>query len=149
MKITEKSITYDLHLEYFDDDDFFCLSLFNDEYEELGYLTFKAKSKPYRHIYINKIKNKSSQQRKGIGSALIQALEFIAYVKNIPQIEGKFYPENEYAKPFYEKHGYKIQKEYYEVEILKQLDFEKIKAEIEPKISNFSFPDKNDINYYL
>ena len=64
-------------------------------------------------------------------------LEYFALQNRAQVVEGKFYPENEFAKPFYNKYGYSIDKEDYETYIYKTLDYKRIKENIEPNITKY------------
>ena len=56
-------------------------------------------------------------------------------------IDGKFYPDNEFAKPFYEHRGFDITKDGYETYVGKYLNDKqkkRITDEIAPRISDYS-----------
>ena len=60
----------------------------------------------------------------GLGTQMLRFMEQIAYKGNCYSIDGKFYPFGElgaYAKDFYIKNGYSVDKEYYETFISKRL----------------------------
>ena len=75
---------------------------------------------PYsRNLWLTKIFVNESERFKGVGQKLIDALEYFAKSRHIDNIEGKFYPDNLYAKDFYEKNGYEIWKDGYETYVSK------------------------------
>ncbi len=134
MKIKVNDKQFNSKMIYHKNDDYYVIKILNKN-GTMGYLTFKIKHESYANIiWLNKIETYKKFAHQGVGTALIQLLEYFAYKNNINYIEGKFYPDNEYAKPFYEKYGYKIEKEYYETFVSKRLEFDKIKKEIEPNL---------------
>lgn len=134
MKIKVKEKQFNSKMIYHKNDDYYTIKIMNEN-STMGYLTFKIKREGYNNsIWLNKIETYKKFAHQGVGTALIQLLEYFAYKNNLQYIEGKFYPDNEYAKPFYEKYSYKIEKEYYETFVSKWLDFDKIKKEIEPNL---------------
>ena len=101
--------------------------------DEIGSISFKFNYQN-RSVWIYKIEIKKEFQSQGFGDMLIEIFEAYCQSKRFFQIEGKFYPENDHAKPFYEKHGYQIDKEYYDTFISKNIE---MKNEILQK--DFSF----------
>lgn len=95
--------------------------------EEIGFATFKFSEKRRANVWLQNIKIKEKFQSKGLGKVLIKMFENFCYDKRRYIIEGKFYPENNHSKTFYENNGYSIEKEYYETFIYKDLRFEKSK----------------------
>ena len=106
---------------------FYECSIVNDKNLSMGMLTFKLE-KP--SIWIYSISVDEAFQNQGLGQALLDALEYIAIEKNCTKIQGKFYPSNKYAKPFYTKNNYLIIKDYYETFIYKWLDYKKVTARL-------------------
>lgn len=100
----------------------------------MGFLNFNIKDD--NRIWLWKIETKQEFQHQGIGQALLDTMEYFAATHSSAKtVEGKYYPLNEYAKPFYEKNNYKIicydQGDW---EISKDLKKEDVLAKIEPKI---------------
>lgn len=99
--------------------------------EKIGFINFEIKN---NKTWIYKIETNKNYLHQGVGTALIDMMEYISMLNKIERVEGKYYPENEYAKTFYEKYGYYIpnQKrswdEYDETwTMFKNLDYNKIK----------------------
>lgn len=136
---------FNLKVFYCVNDDYYEIKAYNGINQEVARLTFKA-SKKDRYIWLYKISTDEKYQHKGYGTALIYALEYVAKKLRFDQIEGKFYPENEFAKPFYDKHDYAIYKDGYETFITKSLDYEEIKQQIEPYVTEFEIIQKSNEN---
>ncbi len=98
--------------------------------ETIGYVNFKFNYSPIRSAWLNKIEVTPKYQSMGFGKVLLKLFERYCMESRIFYIEGKFFPENDHAKPFYLKNGYKIEKEYYETLITKTLNI-KQKIDIE------------------
>lgn len=104
----------------------------------MGYATFKLKRNKYQDsIWLYKIETYPKYAHTGVGTATINLLEYFALQNRVQVVEGKFYPENEFAKPFYNKYGYSIDREDYETYIYKTLDYKRIKENIEPNITKY------------
>ena len=50
-----------------------------------------------------------SHQKMGLGSALMKAIDYVAYENGADKIEGYFTPGNNRAKPMYQHYGYDIE----------------------------------------
>lgn len=136
---------FNLKVFYNVNDDYYEIKAYNGINQEVARLTFKA-NKQHRYIWLNKISTDEKYQHKGYGTALIYALEYMAKKLRFDQIEGKFYPENEFAKLFYDKHDYAIYKDGYETFITKSLDYEEIKQQIETYVTEFEIIQKTKEN---
>ena len=109
-----------------------------DNSNVMGYATFRIKRNRYQDsIWLYKIETYPKYAHTGVGTATINLLEYFALQNKAQVVEGKFYPENEFAKPFYNKFGYSIDREDYETYIYKALDYKKIKENIEPNITKY------------
>lgn len=109
-----------------------------DNSNVMGYATFRIKRNRYQDsIWLYKIETYPKYAHTGVGTATINLLEYFALQNRAQVVEGKFYPENEFAKPFYNKFGYSIDREDYETYIYKTLDYTKIKENIEPNITKY------------
>jgi GNAT superfamily N-acetyltransferase len=80
----------------------------------------------------------------GNGSALLDALEYVCYRHRVRSIAGKFYPHDTNLSrdemiAFYEKRGYGV--ELYDKEIYKYLFYDKIKEDLEPRISDYQIEE--------
>lgn len=137
MKIKVNNNEFDSKILYNGDDDIYRIEVL-DGSDVMGYATFKLKRQRYfDSVWLYKIETNKEYAHKGVGSAVINLLEYFAYQNRAHTVEGKFFPENEYAKPFYDKFGYSIEKEGYETYIYKTLDFKTIKQTIEPNITGY------------
>lgn len=125
------------------DEDDYKITAFSSEGESMGAVYFCLEDKG-RRIWLRKIETYKNYQNQGVGKALIDVLEYFALKRNVCYIEGKFYPENEYAKPFYLKNGYKIYKEDYETFVGKYLDKEEILGELKNKILGYEVKQNNE-----
>ena len=141
----EKQI--DIKFLYYSQDDFYKILAINENNQEMGYLTFKIKNGFSRKLWLNKIETKQEFQNQKVGTALIGCLEYFAGVCNIDFIEGKFYPTNDYAKPFYLKHGYEIYKDEYEWFVDKTLNLENTKVELKDKVIDFEVENVETNDY--
>jgi len=89
----------------------------------LGQMTFKIDQEScVRKIWLYKIETFGENQHNGIGSKMLNFLERFAIQKRIFYIEGKYFPENEFAKDFYEHRGYTIEKDGYDWFVCKNLN---------------------------
>ena len=101
------------------EDDNKSIYLLND-YEMIGSIDFKVYPEKQK-VWIYKIEVKEKYQSRGYGEELLKLFEDYCRKHRIFYVEGKFYPENDHARPFYIKHGYEIYKEYYSTYIYKDL----------------------------
>jgi len=118
---------------------------YNSKKEEVARATFKLSTYPTRHVWLYKISTDELYQHKGYSSAIMYAMEYIAIQNRFDHIEAKYFPENEYAKAFYDKHDYVIFKDGYETYLSKSLDHDFIKQQIESNIQGFqieNMPEK-------
>ena len=97
----------------------------------MGEISFKIKS---GKTWIYNIATEEAYQHNGIGQALIYVCEYMSATRNVKLIEGKYYPSNEFAKPFYDKNGYEIIKEGYETFIQKGIVKCEVLEKLEPLI---------------
>ena len=86
---------------------YFKLLMKNEDNAEMGCIVFKFNSAK-RHIWLQKIETKKEFQHLGVASILMYSLENIAVESKCYRIEGTYYPTNDYALPFYLKHGYYV-----------------------------------------
>lgn len=117
---------------------YFTITCFDENGKEMGHATCILNEDS---LWLNKIETYKEYAHQGIGSAIIDIVEYLAMQKRKPMVDGKYYPLNEYAKPFYEKHGWFIPNQkggwdnYDETwHMFKDLDFKKIKSEISRNI---------------
>ena len=73
------------------------------------------------YIWLANISVESKYQSKGVGQFLFDLLYNDAVLKRVNYIEGKYFPTNEIAKPFYDKNGCVIEKEGYETFVTKYI----------------------------
>jgi len=88
--------------------------------DEIGYVTFKIKTATHRIAWLQKIAVHEKYQSQKFGDMLIKLMEEYLIKHRCDEIEGKFFPTNHHARPFYKKHSYKIIKEDYETYIYKR-----------------------------
>jgi len=98
----------------------------------MGYVSYKQNKDTF-WIYI--LQTYKNYQHNGIGFALLNCLEYMAYLDNISLIEGIFFPKNEFAKPLYDKCGYKIGQKKSTPTIYKIINKREIENNIVPNIS--------------
>lgn len=144
MQIVEKETVYDIKFKYYKSDNYFEIKCYKDE-KKLGYLTFKVSGKHLNEVFVYQIKTISTLN-KGVGSSLIDALEYFVYINNIESFDAKYYPTTDNIKDFYAHRGYKIYKDGYESYIYKYYNKSKIEKDILPKIINVSQNEKDSIN---
>lgn len=100
--------------------------------QDVASASFKLKK---GKCFLNRIEILNSKYSHiGLGSQILKFIEEIACEANCFCVEGKFYPFGElgvYAKDFYIRNGYVIEKEYYETYISKFLN--KTTKKKEPK----------------
>lgn len=113
---------------------FFSVSIEEDDI--MGSATFKIYDSK-KTTWLFKIETKKEYQHMGIGQALIDIVEYISCLNHMQRIEGRYFPDNEHAKPFYKKNNYEIYKEGYDSFILKNLDRKHIFTDIEPRIKDY------------
>lgn len=122
-----KAKTGDIHCDVFRDKEgisenikFFRAIATDDNFNEMGYANFTIKDDG--SIWLYHIKTDEKYSHQGIATILINAMEYFAvlnyYVKHV---EGKYYPENEFAESFYKKNGYDILEDSYSYFIVKSL----------------------------
>lgn len=137
---------YKLKAFYFSQDNYYEIRAYDEHMNVVAYVNFKISKN--RDVWLNYIETKDSYQHQGYATVLIRAMEFLLIKLRANYIEGNYFPKNKNAKKFYEKNGYKICKEGYDTLLSKYLDYEKVKKEIEPFISNFEIIKlKNDKDF--
>lgn len=118
----------------------------NNEYEAraisdngdiMGTLHFSVKRKD-RSIWLRKISTAPEYQNQGVGQALLDTLEYFTILNRLCHIEGKFFPDNEFAKPFYLKNNYDIYKEDYETFVGKYISHDSIAEETKNRFVDFA-----------
>ena len=87
--------------------------------EEIGFVTFKIKKLKNRVAWLQRIEVQKKYQSQGFGDTLITLMEDYLIDNRCLVVEGKFWPLNNHARPFYKKHGYDILREDFETYIYK------------------------------
>lgn len=128
MKIKVKDLEVNLELNYYDKNRFYEIVALNENSKVMGSLSYKI-DYGYRKAWLNKISTEEEFQHKGVGQLLLNAFEYLISDARINCVEGKFYPENDFALPFYQKNDYKIEKDGYETILFKSIDTQKIKEQ--------------------
>lgn len=109
-----------LDIKYEDYKRFYSAHAKNLQGEEMGFVNFNFGTHE-RTTWIWKIETQEQFQHQGVATALLSFFEHQAHSKRFFKIEGKYYPTNEFAKPFYKKMGYTIEKDGYEQYVDKYL----------------------------
>lgn len=123
---------FEMKITHHQDKDYYTILCFDDAGICAGRASFKISKMGYRpSIWIYKIETFENFQNRGLGKAILDTVEMFAKLKRIYIIEGKFYPDNEYAEPFYIKNGYGIDRDYSSCEIYKHLVFDKVSCPFE------------------
>lgn len=112
------------------------ISAIADNGDEMGFAVFSVK-KQDRKVWLRKISTKPEYQNLGVAKAMIDVLEYFTVQHRLCMIEGKFYPDNEYAKPFYQKNNYDIYKEDYDTFVSKYIGHDSISDETKQRIVNY------------
>lgn len=101
-----------------------CIELIalNDNNKEIGLLRFRLNKDDRKIACLNHISVKEEYQHMGVASALIKLFEKISVMLGVGFIKGKYYPKNNYAKPFYTSNGYRIVYDEYDKLIFKALE---------------------------
>ena len=123
---------------------FYTINAYSPRGEVACYATIKPQYSP-RQMWLNKIETKQGFQHKGYATAVLKVVEYLTHNLRYNWIEGKYYPENEHAKPFYDKHGYTIYKDDYETFVTKTLDYDEIKQDIEPNITGYRIEPQQEL----
>lgn len=134
--ISKKAKKYlEIKLKSLGDNEYEILAL-SDNDTIMGKATFVIKPRQ-RTVWLRKIETYPQFQDKGVGQALLDVLEYFTVSKGLRHIEGKFYPDNEFAKPFYLKNDYDIYKEDYETYVEKYLNPEPVVSTNKKRILGF------------
>lgn len=83
----------------------FYITCFSKNKEEMGIVSFKINE---NFLWVYKLKTNQNFYRQGVASAILDIVEYIAIKNGVNIIEGKFFPDNNYALPFYEKNGFHV-----------------------------------------
>lgn len=90
-----------------------------DEGQNLGYIWIEIKEykenafrKPYKSIYVHQLNIIEAYRNKGLGKKLMNKVNEIAEQYEIKKIELDYWSDNENAKNFYMKNGYKNYREF-------------------------------------
>ncbi len=114
MKILSKSGVIEIEV-YIDpaykDKKFYEIVAYNANKKEIGNLNFSI-HKNGAWLYI--IETNKEYQHRGIGQSLLNVMEYMLVKSSCYHIEGKYYPKNRFAKPFYLKNNFKIENDDYE-----------------------------------
>ena len=114
-----------LDIKYEDYKRFYSAHAKNLQGEEMGFVNFNFGTHE-RTTWIWKIETQEQFQHQGVGSVLLSYLEYESYNHRYYYVEGKYFPSNAYAKPFYEKMNYTFDVDGYDQFISKFLTPENI-----------------------
>ncbi len=112
------------------------ISALDDNGNEMGYATFSVNKKE-RKVWLRKIETYSGYQNLGVAKAILDVLEYFTVQNRLCMIEGKFFPDNEFARPFYEKNNYDIYKEDYETFVGKYIGNDTLSNETKKRIVDY------------
>ena len=122
---------------------FYGIDCISDNGDTMGIINFYIDDK---ETFLHFLCTDPSYARLGVASALVETMEYISANNGIKNIRGKFFPLNEFALPFYQKHGYFIPNQenswgtYDETWTMhKTLDYEKVMQ----NASSFTFEEDN------
>lgn len=127
MEINIKNKKYHLKKESFERQVSYTL------YDKKGQTTFeKAGSVLYyiefddysSYLWLTSINVEEKYQSMGLGQFLFDLLYNDAILKRASYIEGKYFPTNDKAKPFYDKNGCEIYKAGYETFVFKSIPYD-------------------------
>lgn len=97
----EKELEDDSYLRYY-----FYATAENKQGQELGRISFNIENDEYVFFGVLLVDDKYG--RKGVGSKLVEFMEYVAQQRGVSSIGGDFDPKDERAGMFYHKKGYKI-----------------------------------------
>lgn len=144
MIVNSKGTDFNIDV-YVEDERFYRAFARNECDEIMGYIIFKAHEK-YSWLY--KIETYDEFQNRGVGKALLTTMEYILLsTTNCYNVEGKFYPTNSRALPFYNNNGYTIYKDGYEHYVSKYLskkDLPNVTANIKSPLELKPWMPKNE-----
>ena len=96
----------------------------NDNGDNVGYLIFKIQEDKVCYLIKIEIVD-SNYSHQGLGTAMLRFMERLASEQYCRYVDGRFFPcgsLGKFAKDFYIKNGYKINEEYYDKCISKQIN---------------------------
>ena len=85
---------------------YFSANMQNKNGDDLGLISFNIENNDY--VFFGVVFVNSNSKNKGVGSKLVEFLEFVAQQKGIANIVGDFDTDDSAAAIFYEKRGYQI-----------------------------------------
>lgn len=90
-----------------------------EQQEAVGYAWADIREYPesnfrnaYTSLYVHQLSIRKEAQGKGGGRLLMERIEQLARERNIPRIELDYWSDNERAKAFYKKNGYRTSREF-------------------------------------
>lgn len=96
-----------ISVNYTLEDDLYTIQLVdNIAQAEIGFANFKFTKN--RGVWLYNIKINEGYQSNGYGKKLLKLFEDFCVAQRRFFVEGKYYPTNDHAKPFYLKNGYSI-----------------------------------------
>ena len=108
----------DFYKGIIDNPNYIFLIIEEDNYK-VGYAWIEIKNyvetafkKPYKSIYVHQVSIVESERGKGYGLKLMENIYQIAKAKQINRIELDYWVDNEVAKEFYRKSGFKKYREF-------------------------------------
>lgn len=112
---TDEDVRFELF--YTPAKDYYTLRCLNKN-QEMGFLTFQINE---ANAWLYYVCTHPQYRHSGVGLALLAVFEKYVFDNGVCRIEGKFYPENQFAKQLYDKAGYSIEKDGYDTLVCKNI----------------------------
>lgn len=106
-------------ITYWIDDCFHIMKMYTPDNKDCASLRFNIKG---NKAWLYYIEVKDEYQGLGLGQKLFSVFEYFIAKHNVESFEGKYYPLNDKAKPFYLKNGCEIWKDGYDTIVSKNFD---------------------------
>lgn len=131
----------EFNIECVKNNNFYEVKAIGENFDVMGYANFIF-CPTDKKVWLYKIETKERYQGQGVGQAVLDIMECVIVSKRYNKIDGKFFPTNEHARPFYEKNGYTIEKDGYETYVGKVLCAESVIQRVQKNLSNFAVIDE-------
>ena len=146
--INEQNKIFNLEFHANEQENLYKIICLSKENEEMGFVSFSIKE---NLVWILKLETNPKFARLGVASAIVDIMEYFAVNNGITRIEGKFYPDNQFARPFYEKNGFfvpnatKSWDDYDETwTLFKNLDKQQVDDKVSSNIKVFEDESENE-----
>ena len=85
---------------------YFSVNAVDRDNHQMGLISFNIENKEY--VFFGVLLVFKEFARQGVGSKLVEFMEYVAQQGNVSTIRGDYDPEDDRAEKFYNKNGYKI-----------------------------------------